>query len=872
MEPTHYRASPMPSIHVVDLDSETLSPEVDKHSQSCPPQQDDHPIASSPASVDPLCRSDSTQLPSSPILNSKSGVSPFNLHAAATTQRPVHHRSYSTITPSSHSSTHILSQQRTGSLSSPLVQNKLPSPLVQNPLGRQDDKNAAVAGTTTSVGANSSDPSTRTSPFVGYDDTVPLHLGHDAAEDGLHHASHTGTGHCHCHGQHSPGTKELPGPDLLKPARNLAPAAVARGSTPPTSLAPNGNGTTAGGSSGAGSSGALRPVAMRPGMFRFHSSPVIPSMSPTRQHFRLPNPSPRPIKETYNASAKEDATGRRTINHYIVDKEIGKGSYGSVRTAIDQLTNAKYALKEYSKQRLRKLNRSELMLLRRKALKGRGSVALSLEQENDQLNLSSKLNDLSNPLNLLRREIAIMKKLDHPNIVSLVEVLDDPHGDTLYVILEWCEKGVIMPRRRNSNPQDNDDDDADYYSEEQCRLLFRDIILGVEFLHSQRIMHRDIKAENILVNDEDVVKLVDFGVSEIFEQDNDSIKKTAGSPAYMAPELARLILNPTSSPSLAGQEIPLTISSPADQQSTAVSGRAADIWSMGVTLYYMRYGFLPFTGETVPDLYESILSHDPQLDGPSDGSNPSSELFMDLLSRILEKNPKKRISMSQMRDHPWVTCNGEDLLLSREENTSALIEPVNEEDIISAIELIEGKMDLSQATAKLRKFHGWRGDLVESAQQSRESSRSPSNHFRNHSGDYGPAQFKLTRALNEIICKNSHDDLQRGQARSPNLRGADRDENPSQDHSRDRGRDRSCGCDSDCTKDNRENSRSCDNDDKDNRDKFECGCLEDNNDNNELPQRRRSRSRKREQFVGLTALRSRSLDYFEERSDEKYRQ
>jgi [calcium/calmodulin-dependent protein kinase] kinase len=445
-------------------------------------------------------------------------------------------------------------------------------------------------------------------------------------------------------------------------------------------------------------------------MIRFHSSPVVTTLSPTRHHFRLPNDTPREIKETLNASYKEDEFGR-SINQYTVKEEIGKGSYGMVRVAIDENTKSKYAIKEYSKQRLKKLNRAELMLLRRKALRG---------------GASSEQVELSNPINLIRREVAIMKKLDHPNIVSLVEVLDDPHGDSLYVILEWCEKGVIMPTTIN---------DASPYSEEQCRLFFRDMILGVEYLHSQGIIHRDIKADNVLVSEDDVVKIVDFGVSEIFEKDNDSIKKTVGSPAYMAPELVALLTSSTKSQ--------LAICAAVDRvASKPVSGRAADIWSMGVTLYFMLYGRLPFQSNTVTGLYDEIMYSEPEFE------QETCRELVDLLLRVLEKDPQKRIRMSGLREHSWVTRGGEDLLLSVEENTADCITPVTEEDLQSAIELIEGRMDLDLAAAKLRKLHGWRGSLG----RSRDPSRSPSASVAEPTAsEERYAYLKLTRALNEII-------------------------------------------------------------------------------------------------------------------------
>ncbi|ANB15274.1 serine/threonine protein kinase TOS3 [Sugiyamaella lignohabitans] len=464
---------------------------------------------------------------------------------------------------------------------------------------------------------------------------------------------------------------------------------------------------------------ALAPL-VRPALLRFHSSPASSTLSPTRHQFRLPNQMPREIKETLNASYREDETGS-SINQYTVNEVIGNGSFGSVRLAIDKNTNTRYAIKEYSKQRLKKLNRTELMQLRRKGMRGRPPPRTATPQ---QPSSSSDSFDPSNPINLIRHEVAIMKKLDHLNIVNLVEVLDDPHGDLLYIILEYCEKGVIMPVNKEEHP-------SGHYSEEQCRLYFRDMILGVEYLHSQGIIHRDIKADNVLVSEDDVVKIVDFGVSEMFEKGNDVIKKTAGSPAYMAPEL--IYLNGVGEPS---------------QVNRIIYGRAADIWSMGVLLYYMRFGFLPFQADTVTDLYYEILTTSPRFDDDDE----CDEFLKDLLLRLLEKDPLQRIKMDQIRDHPWVTCQGQDLLLSTEENTADCITPVTEEDLLSAFELIEGVMDLDQATAKLRKLHGWRGSLNGSI--SRESSKSPVSMLSEGSDSGTHSMFKLTRALNEILAKD----------------------------------------------------------------------------------------------------------------------
>jgi calcium/calmodulin-dependent protein kinase kinase 2 len=240
-----------------------------------------------------------------------------------------------------------------------------------------------------------------------------------------------------------------------------------------------------------------------------------------------------------------------------------------------------------------------------------------------------------------------MKKLNHPNVVSLIEVLDDPTEDSLYMVMEYCKKGVIM--RVNLEQR------ADPYPEDTCRTWFRDLILGIEYLHAQGIVHRDIKPDNCLITEDDVLKIVDFGVSEMFAKESAMLTaKSAGSPAFLPPELC--------------------VARHGD-----VSGKAADIWSMGVTLYCLKYGRIPFERDQIIDLYEAIKTEEPPLE-----TEPNANLS-DLFHRLLEKDPLKRIKMQELRSHPWVTKDGRDPLLSEEENTSDLVEPPTAAEMNAAI-------------------------------------------------------------------------------------------------------------------------------------------------------------------------------------------
>ncbi|KAH6622204.1 kinase-like domain-containing protein [Boeremia exigua] len=387
-----------------------------------------------------------------------------------------------------------------------------------------------------------------------------------------------------------------------------------------------------------------QPMLPRGGADSARSTPAY--QSPLRHHRRAAS-STRHVKETLNArseysNSEDDGTAQHRINQYLIKQEIGRGSFGAVHLAVDQY-GQEYAVKEFSKSRLRK--RAQSNLLRRPSNRRRALPAgIGF---NSPLHRHSSTEGENNAFELIKEEIAIMKKLNHPNLVSLIEVLDDPEEDSLYMVMEMCKKGVVM--------QVGLEERADPYSEEQCRCWLRDMILGLEYLHAQGIIHRDIKPDNCLITEDDMLKIVDFGVSEMFDKDDEmKTAKSAGSPAFMPPELCVA-------------------------KHGHVSGRAADIWSMGCTLYCLLFGRIPFEKHGMIELYQAIRMDPVVFD------SDCNEQLKNLLIRLLEKDPKKRINLEQLREHPWVTRNGADPLLPKSENVAIIIEPPTDEEVNAAI-------------------------------------------------------------------------------------------------------------------------------------------------------------------------------------------
>uniref|UniRef100_U3I632 Protein kinase domain-containing protein n=1 Tax=Anas platyrhynchos platyrhynchos TaxID=8840 RepID=U3I632_ANAPP len=289
------------------------------------------------------------------------------------------------------------------------------------------------------------------------------------------------------------------------------------------------------------------------------------------------------------------------------------------------------------------------------------------------------------PIEQVYQEIAILKKLDHPNVVKLVEVLDDPSEDHLSVLC-LCSPVMEIPTLKP-------------LSEDQARFYFQDLIKGIEYLHYQKIIHRDIKPSNLLVGEDGHVKIADFGVSNEFKGADALLTNTVGTPAFMAPE---------------------TLS----ETRKIFSGKALDVWAMGITLYCFVFGQVMVFGSAGFVLRLHAWGWVPVSPLPSPLPRPEvTDFLKDLITRMLDKNPESRISVPEIKLHPWVTKNGAELLPTEDENCT-LVE-VTEEEVENSVKHIPSLATVILVKTMIRKRSF--GNPFEGSRREERSLSAPGN-------------------------------------------------------------------------------------------------------------------------------------------------
>ena len=222
----------------------------------------------------------------------------------------------------------------------------------------------------------------------------------------------------------------------------------------------------------------------------------------------------------------------------------------------------------------------------------------------------AQLNSNLNKYNKAQKEILILKKMFHKNIIKLYEILETI--ERIYLVMEYCEGGDLY----------NYIITRGHLTERQSCRFFHDIIEALTYLHSQNIAHRDIKPENFLLDTTGKaisIKLIDFGISCNYN-DNELLQTSCGTSAFAAPEIFK------------GKKY---------------DGLLCDIWSAGIVLYAMNFGYLPFSDENEQNNINNIMN------GNYEIPEEANEDLRDLLSHLIEINPEKRMSFEQIKSHKW---------------------------------------------------------------------------------------------------------------------------------------------------------------------------------------------------------------------------
>ena len=280
------------------------------------------------------------------------------------------------------------------------------------------------------------------------------------------------------------------------------------------------------------------------------------------------------IMKHFIKNIKEAIGYMKFSDYYELKEVIGKGKFGVVNLGIHKKTQQQVAVKIINKD----------------------SIKTTEDKE------------------LVRIEIGILKLCHHPNVVRLLDHLENE--DYIFIVTEYIEGGTLGQyfKKRNFN-----------FSERQASSIMSQIANGVKYLHKYGIVHRDLKPDNIMItqqNDFGIIKIMDFGLSKIVST-QEKMVDGYGTLSYVAPEV--LLRTPYN--------------------------KEVDIWSMGVILYYMLCGHLPFKGNKEVVIAEKIVNDDLEFD--EDEWEVRSKRVRDLITSCLKKEPEERITIDEFLNHPW---------------------------------------------------------------------------------------------------------------------------------------------------------------------------------------------------------------------------
>jgi [calcium/calmodulin-dependent protein kinase] kinase len=305
----------------------------------------------------------------------------------------------------------------------------------------------------------------------------------------------------------------------------------------------------------------------------------------------------------------KDAQGNKSLNGFkFIRKDIGAGAFSKVHLVAETKTNKQYAMKKMSRMQLKKKR-------------------LFTRDEEGRPKMSSALDKA-----LL--EIDLLAAITHPHVIRMHAVINDPQADDLCLMLEFAEKGQLM---------DWDGKACQYKSKlhpatpegglplSVARKAFKELVSVLEYLHKKLMIHRDIKPDNILIFADTSVKLSDFGVAKQLKpsESNGMVSDSSGTPEFYSPEAC------------SGDEY---------------SAFAADFWALGVTLFAMAFGTVPWLAqgnETAQQIFDLVSEAD--LKFPEPAATTLDSAWKSLLTQMLAKDPTERPSLADIQAHPFFT-------------------------------------------------------------------------------------------------------------------------------------------------------------------------------------------------------------------------
>ena len=297
----------------------------------------------------------------------------------------------------------------------------------------------------------------------------------------------------------------------------------------------------------------------------------------------MPKLIPKTSSEKKNSQKNTTNKKSKRKGNYILEETIGEGAFAKVKLGKHIYTGEKVAIKILNKNKLFQ------------------DVNEENENGNDNDNI---LNDIKK----IRKEINILKRLKHRNIVQLYEIMESKTN--LYIIMEYCEGKDLFDYIVKKK----------FLSEKEACIFFQQIIDGVEYLHLSRITHRDLKPENLLLDKNNRICISDFGLSTMSDKIDSLLETPCGTPSYAPPEMLR------------GEKY---------------DGCKSDIWSCGIILYSMLVGNLPFAESKEDLIYKNIMKHNYYY--PQHLSNEA----IDLIENMLNIYPDERYNFSQIKNHKW---------------------------------------------------------------------------------------------------------------------------------------------------------------------------------------------------------------------------